>query len=150
MGRRLIKEGILPIKQEIEKRRLTSEGWESVQSIYQICLERNIDAPIVTEVYKVIYEGKPAEEAAEAMVRLVKQREEERKQQKKKEKDKKKGKDKNKDKKKGEDKDKKKDKHKDKDKHKNGKNGGNGKGNGGKKKNGNGKNGDAKKASNGG
>jgi glycerol-3-phosphate dehydrogenase (NAD(P)+) len=150
VGRRLIKEGILPIKQEIEKRRLTSEGWESVQSIYQICLERNIDAPIVTEVYKVIYEGKPAEEAAEAMVRLVKQREEERKQQKKKEKDKKKGKDKNKDKKKGEDKDKKKDKHKDKDKHKNGKNGGNGKGNGGKKKNGNGKNGDAKKASNGG
>jgi glycerol-3-phosphate dehydrogenase (NAD(P)+) len=150
VGRRLIKEGILPIKQEIEKRRLTSEGWESVQSIYQICLERNIDAPIVTEVYKVIYEGKPAEEAAEAMVRLVKQREEERKQQKKKEKDKKKGKDKNKDKKKGEDKDKKKDKHKDKDKHKNGKNGGNGKGNGGRKKNGNGKNVDAKKASNGG
>jgi len=148
VGRRLIKEGILPIKQEIEKRRLTSEGWESVQAIYQICLERNIDAPIVTEVYKVIYEGKPAEEAAEAMVGLVKQREEERKQQKKK--DKKKGKDKDKGRKKDEAQDKKKDKHRDKENHKgknknkdkkngNGKNGGNGKGNGGKKKNGNGK-----------
>lgn len=142
VGRRLIKEGILPIKQEIEKRRLTSEGWESVQAIYQICLERNIDAPIVTEVYKVIYEGKPSEEAAEAMVRLVKQREEERKQQKKKDKKKGKGKDKAKDK------DSKKDKHKEDDKHKDkvkdkkngkGKNGGNGKGNGGRKKNGNGK-----------
>lgn len=150
VGRRLIKEGILPIKQEIEKRRLTSEGWESVQAIYQICLERNIDAPIVTEVYKVIYEGKPAEEAAEAMVRLVKEREEERKQQKKKDKDKHKDKDRKKDKerhkdkghKKDEGKDKKKDKHK---KNGNGKNGGNSKGNGGKKKNGNGK-----KASNGG
>jgi glycerol-3-phosphate dehydrogenase (NAD(P)+) len=154
VGRRLIKEGILPIKQEIEKRRLTSEGWESVQSIYQICLERNIDAPIVTEVYKVIYEGKPTEEAAEAMVRLVKQREEERKQQKKKGKEKHKDKDRKKDKdsKKGEDKDKKKDKHRDKENHKgkdkskdkkngNGRNVGNGKGNGGKKKNGNGKNG---------
>jgi len=144
VGRRLIKEGILPIKQEIEKRRLTSEGWESVQAIYQICLERNIDAPIVTEVYKVIYEGKPAEEAAEAMVRLVKQREEERKQQKKKNKKKGKGKDKQKNKHGDKDKhkDEVKDKKKDKDK-KNG-NGKNGKGNGGKKKNGNGK-----KASNG-
>jgi glycerol-3-phosphate dehydrogenase (NAD(P)+) len=151
VGRRLLKEGILPIKEEIQKRRITSEGWESVQAIYQICQERNIDAPIVTEVYKVIYEGKPAEEAAEALVNLVKQREEERKQQKKKDKDKKKGKDKDKVSKKDEAQDKKKDKHRDKENHKgknknkdkkngNGKNSGNGKGNGGKKKNGNGKN----------
>jgi glycerol-3-phosphate dehydrogenase (NAD(P)+) len=151
VGRRLLKEGILPIKEEIQKRRITSEGWESVQAIYQICQERNIDAPIVTEVYKVIYEGKPAEEAAEALVNLVKQREEERKQQKKKDKDKKKGKDKDKVSKKDEAQDKKKDKHRDKENHKgknknkdkkngNGKNGRNGKGNGGKKKNGNGKN----------
>jgi glycerol-3-phosphate dehydrogenase (NAD(P)+) len=145
VGRRLFKEGILPIKQEIDKRRLTSEGWESVQAIYQICLERNIDAPIVTEVYKVIYEGKPAEEAAEAMVKLLKQREEERKQQKK-NKDKKKDKGKDKKKNKHGDKDKHKDEVKDKKKDKDKKNGGgkNGKGNGGKKKNGNGK-----KASNG-
>jgi glycerol-3-phosphate dehydrogenase (NAD(P)+) len=145
VGRRLFKEGILPIKQEIDKRRLTSEGWESVQAIYQICLERNIDAPIVTEVYKVIYEGKPAEEAAEAMVKLLKQREEERKQQKK-NKDKKKDKGKDKKKNKHGDKDKHKDEVKDKKKDKDKKNGDgkNGKGNGGKKKNGNGK-----KASNG-
>jgi glycerol-3-phosphate dehydrogenase (NAD(P)+) len=144
VGRRLITEGLRPIRQEIEKRRITSEGWESVQAVYQICQERGIEAPIVTEVYKVIYEGKPAEEAAEALVDLVKRREEERKQLKKKEKDKKK--DEGKDKKdKPKDKDKGKDKHKDSDK-KNGnaKNGGNGRGNGGKK------NGNGKKASNGG
>lgn len=129
VGRRLIKEGILPIKQEIDKRRITSEGWESVQAVYQICQERNIDAPIVTEVYKVIYEGKPAEEAAEALVSLVKQREKELKERKKEEKKKKKdkdkrkdknnGKDKKKDTEKGGDKNKGKDKDKDKDKSKN-------------------------------
>ncbi|MBM4444659.1 MAG: NAD(P)H-dependent glycerol-3-phosphate dehydrogenase [Chloroflexi bacterium] len=140
VGRRLITEGLRPIRQEIEKRRITSEGWESVQAVYQICQERGIDAPIVTEVYKVIYEGKPAEEAAAALVDLVKRREEERKQQKKKEKDKKKDKDRDKDKhkngKKGKDK-----------KSGNGKNGGNARGNGGKK-NGNDKN--SKKVANGG
>ncbi len=165
VGRRLITEGLRPIKQEIDKKRITSEGWESVQAVYQICQERNIEAPIVTEVYKVIYEGKPAEEAAQALVDLVKRREEERKQQKKD-----KGKHKDKDKKKDKDKEKKreeKDKGKDKDKNKNeaehkdtkkdkdkkngnSKNSGNAKGNSGKKKNGNAKNGNSKKASNGG
>jgi len=177
VGRRLITEGLRPIKQEIEKRRITSEGWESVQAVYQICQERNIEAPIVTEVYKVIYEGKPAEEAAQALVDLVKRREEERKQQKqkdkgkhkdkdkKKDKDKEKKKDEAKDEKKHEEKDKGKDKDKDKDKNEakqkdtkkdkdkkngNSKNSGNAKGNGGKKRNGNAKNGNSKKASNGG
>ncbi len=139
VGRRLFKEGILPIKNEIAKRRITSEGWESVQAIYQICQERNIEAPIVTEVYKVIYEGKPAEEAAEALVNLVKQKDRELQEKKKKDKDKKKDKqkDKGKDKKKQEEKDS--DKHKGKNpgkKNGNQRKGGNKNGNGGTKKNG--------------
>jgi len=117
VGRRIYKEGILPIKNEIKKRQFTAEGWESVQAVYRICQERDLEAPIVTEVYKVIYEDKSPEEAAQHLVNLVKQAEKEEKERKKgktKDKDKRKDKDKNKD----GDKDKKKDKSKDKDKDK--------------------------------
>lgn len=79
VGRRIYKEGILPIKNEIEKRRITSEGWESVKAIHQICEERGIEAPMVSEVYRVIYEGRSAEEAAEALVSMVKDKEQEEK-----------------------------------------------------------------------
>jgi glycerol-3-phosphate dehydrogenase (NAD(P)+) len=79
VGRRIYKEGILPIKNEIEKRRITSEGWESVKAIHQICEERRIQAPMVSEVYRVIYEGRSAEEAAEALVSMVKDKEQEEK-----------------------------------------------------------------------
>jgi glycerol-3-phosphate dehydrogenase (NAD(P)+) len=106
VGKRIYKEGILPIKNEIEKRRFTAEGWESVQAVYRICQERDLEAPIVTEVYKVIYEGKSPEEAAQHLVNLVKQAEKE-------EKERKKGKTKGKDKKKDKDRDKDKDKKKD-------------------------------------
>ena len=125
VGRRIYKEGILPIKNEIKKRQFTAEGWESVQAVYRICQERDLEAPIVTEVYKVIYEDKSPEEAAQHLVNLVKQAEKEEKERKKgktkdksKDKSKDKKKDKSKDKSKDKDKDKKKDKSKDKDKDK--------------------------------
>jgi glycerol-3-phosphate dehydrogenase (NAD(P)+) len=117
VGKRIYKEGILPIKNEIERRRFTAEGWESVQAVYRICQERDLEAPIVTEVYKVIYEGKSPEEAAEHLVNLANEAEKKEKERKK-GKTKTKDKDKKKDGAKEKDKDKKKDKTKDKDKDK--------------------------------
>jgi glycerol-3-phosphate dehydrogenase (NAD(P)+) len=40
-----------------------AEGVTTCKSVYDLCLARGIEMPIMTEVYRVLFEGKPAEAA---------------------------------------------------------------------------------------
>lgn len=44
------------------------EGYRTTESFYGLCRDRHIDAPILTEVYRVLYEGKSASHALAALM----------------------------------------------------------------------------------
>lgn len=44
------------------------EGYRTTESFYGLCQERGIDAPILAESYRILYEGKPPAEALMALM----------------------------------------------------------------------------------
>jgi glycerol-3-phosphate dehydrogenase (NAD(P)+) len=44
------------------------EGYRTTESFYELCAERGIDAPILTETYRILYVGKPPAEALAALM----------------------------------------------------------------------------------
>lgn len=57
----------------LDRSRSVVEGYRTTESFYGLCRERNIDAPILTEVYRVLYEHKaPAAALAALMSRELK------------------------------------------------------------------------------
>jgi glycerol-3-phosphate dehydrogenase (NAD(P)+) len=44
------------------------EGYRTTQSFAGLCKERGIDAPILTEIHRILYEGKPPAEALTALM----------------------------------------------------------------------------------
>jgi glycerol-3-phosphate dehydrogenase (NAD(P)+) len=44
------------------------EGYRTTESFYGLCQERGIDAPILGEMYRILYEGKPPAEALMALM----------------------------------------------------------------------------------
>lgn len=44
------------------------EGYRTTESFYELCLERGIDAPILTETHRILYAGKPPAEALAALM----------------------------------------------------------------------------------
>ena len=49
------------------------EGYRTTESFYGLCRERRIEAPILTEVYRILYENKaPADALAALMSRELK------------------------------------------------------------------------------
>jgi glycerol-3-phosphate dehydrogenase (NAD(P)+) len=45
-----------------------AEGVTTCKSVYDLCLARGIEMPIMTEVYRVLFEGKPAEAATNSLM----------------------------------------------------------------------------------
>ena len=50
-------------KEAIEEVGMTVEGYKTSSAAYHLCQKVNADMPIITEIYKVLYEDKPAKEA---------------------------------------------------------------------------------------
>ncbi|MBL9206066.1 MAG: NAD(P)-dependent glycerol-3-phosphate dehydrogenase [Opitutaceae bacterium] len=44
------------------------EGYHTAQSFFELCRERGIEAPILTEVHRILYEGKPPAAALSALM----------------------------------------------------------------------------------
>ena len=57
----------------IENRKTVVEGYKTTQSFYGLCRTRDIEAPILTEVYRMLYESRsPAEALSALMTRELK------------------------------------------------------------------------------
>jgi glycerol-3-phosphate dehydrogenase (NAD(P)+) len=52
----------------IEGKAMTVEGYWTCKSFFEICREKGIDAPILSQLYRVLYEGKPVHEALLALM----------------------------------------------------------------------------------
>lgn len=57
------------LKQIMEGRKSVAEGVHTAKAAYELASKQNIDMPIVEQVYKVIYEDKPAKEAVIDLMR---------------------------------------------------------------------------------
>jgi glycerol-3-phosphate dehydrogenase (NAD(P)+) len=51
------------------------EGYRTTESFYGLCKERGIEAPILGEVYRILYAGKPPAEALTALMKRELKRE---------------------------------------------------------------------------
>lgn len=47
----------------IEEQRTVVEGYFATQAFYELCQRENLDAPILSEVYRVVYQGQPPAQA---------------------------------------------------------------------------------------
>lgn len=74
VGKMIVAEGIPRLKEEIRKKKLTSEGIKSAEALYQICCERGISAPIIKEIALVVSQKETPEEAAANLINLAKQK----------------------------------------------------------------------------
>jgi len=65
-------EGV-PVAELIEHRRTVVEGYRTTESFHELCRSRGIDAPIMAEIYQVLFAGKaPAEALPALMLRELK------------------------------------------------------------------------------
>ena len=71
-GIMMIKEGFPKIKEEIRKKKITSEGISSAEAVYQLCKERGIEAPIIREIALIVSEEQTPEQGARNLVELAK------------------------------------------------------------------------------
>jgi len=72
IGKMIIKAGIPELRQEIKKKKLTSEGLSSAEAVYQICCERNIEAPIIKEIALTLSEQQTPKEGVENLIKIAK------------------------------------------------------------------------------
>ncbi len=56
-------------------RRTVVEGYKTAESFYGLCLDRRIDAPILTEVYRILFENRKPADALPALMRRELKRE---------------------------------------------------------------------------
>lgn len=63
----LFAEGI-SIEELIEKRKMTVEGYRTALCFYNICAEKNIEAPILKQIHQILYKGQSAREAIHALM----------------------------------------------------------------------------------
>lgn len=60
-------------EQLLSGRKNVVEGYWATECFYKLCAEKNLEAPILSQIYRVLYENKPAKEAiAELMLRDLK------------------------------------------------------------------------------
>lgn len=51
------------IQSLIEEKGMTVEGYWTAKSFYEICRDKSIDAPILDQIYRILYEGQNVQEA---------------------------------------------------------------------------------------
>ncbi|NDV61825.1 NAD(P)-dependent glycerol-3-phosphate dehydrogenase [Puniceicoccales bacterium CK1056] len=56
------------IKSLIEEKQMTVEGYRTSHCFHHICVEKGIDAPILEQIYRILYEGQTAGEAIRALM----------------------------------------------------------------------------------
>jgi glycerol-3-phosphate dehydrogenase (NAD(P)+) len=56
------------IKSLIEDKQMTVEGYRTSDCFHHICLEKGIDAPILEQIYRILYEGQTADKAIRALM----------------------------------------------------------------------------------
>jgi glycerol-3-phosphate dehydrogenase (NAD(P)+) len=56
------------VEELLAGRKTVVEGYKTTESFYGLCREKGIDAPILTEVYRILYEGKKAAAALPALM----------------------------------------------------------------------------------
>ncbi len=57
-----------PVADLLSGRRTVVEGYKTAESFFGLCQERRIEAPILTEVYRILYEGKKPASALNALM----------------------------------------------------------------------------------
>ena len=56
------------IQSLIEEKQMTVEGYRTSHCFHHICKEKGIDAPILEQIYRILYEGQTADEAIRALM----------------------------------------------------------------------------------
>lgn len=56
------------IQSLIEEKQMTVEGYRTSHCFHHICLEKGIEAPILEQIYRILYEGQTAGEAIRALM----------------------------------------------------------------------------------
>jgi len=56
------------VEELLEKREMTVEGYRTSHSFHHICLEKEIEAPILEQIYRILYEGQTADDAMRALM----------------------------------------------------------------------------------
>jgi glycerol-3-phosphate dehydrogenase (NAD(P)+) len=56
------------VEELIEVRKMTVEGYRTTHCFHHICQERSIDAPILEQIYRILFEGQTAEAAIRALM----------------------------------------------------------------------------------
>lgn len=56
------------IKSLIEEKQMTVEGYRTSHCFHHICVEKGIEAPILEQIYRILYEGQTAGEAIRALM----------------------------------------------------------------------------------
>lgn len=52
----------------IEEKQMTVEGYRTSHCFHHICLEKGIEAPILEQIYRILYEGQTADKAIRALM----------------------------------------------------------------------------------
>lgn len=56
------------IQSLIEVKQMTVEGYRTSHCFHHICIDKKIDAPILEQIYRILYEGQTAEEAINVLM----------------------------------------------------------------------------------
>jgi glycerol-3-phosphate dehydrogenase (NAD(P)+) len=56
------------IQSLIEEKQMTVEGYRTSHCFHHICVEKGIEAPILEQIYRILYEGQTASEAIRALM----------------------------------------------------------------------------------
>lgn len=56
------------IQSLIEEKQMTVEGYRTSHCFHHICIEKGIEAPILEQIYRILYEGQTAEDAIRALM----------------------------------------------------------------------------------
>ncbi len=72
----LIGQGVPPAE-AIKQIGMTVEGYKNTKSAYELCQKYNVEMPIITQVYKILYENKSMDQAIEDLMERPKRHESE-------------------------------------------------------------------------
>lgn len=71
LGQSLTEKGIDEVQKDLKEKGITVEGFHTAWAAYRLAKDKNVQLPIIEEVYKVIYEKKSPKASAESLIRLV-------------------------------------------------------------------------------
>lgn len=58
----------ISVEELLERRKMTVEGYRTSHCFHHICADKGIDAPILEQIYRILFEGQTAREALQALM----------------------------------------------------------------------------------